>query len=332
MIQRLATLTSLVALGLLSGCGPGASSHGPRPFTIPGSTILGVPMTYVRPSTYTHGIAPLYDAESVVVRPTHSRPKGRLFLFLGGTKTIPRLYKYIVAVAARHGFNAIALEYPDVPRITNLCASSKDPKCWGNARNEVFTGQNTSPMPPVNKTNSIQQRLIDLLTYLARTDPKNGWSTFLNRGEPQWQLIEVGGHSQGGGHAAYISKFRRLAGYCPIEAPIDGNEFIPTAEWLSVRGQTSPKAGYGFANEHDNFISFGTMVLDWTTLGFAGPQINVDNVKPPYFNSHQLFTSKQLWIALNSHDYTVMDYITPLDSNGYPVFAPVWSYVCRFGA
>jgi hypothetical protein len=330
--MRFSKALGFVVLGLLWGCGAGASSRIGRPFPIPGSTVLGVPLTFVRPSTYTKGIYPIYDAENVVAKPAHGKSKDKLFLFLGGTKTVPKMYKYIVAVAALHGLHAIGLEYPDIPRITFQCTSSRDPKCWGNARNEVFTGQNTSSLPDVDRTNSIEQRLIDLLGYLARTDPGGGWSTFLIHARPRWQLIEIGGHSQGGGHAAYISKFRRLAGDCPIEAPIDGNDYIPAAAWLSLPGQTSPHLGYGFANEHDNFVNFGSMVLDWTTLRFAGPQINVDNVGPPYFHSHQLFTSKQFFVALNSHDYPVMDYMTPLDANQNPVFAPVWSYVCGFGA
>lgn len=296
------------------------------------SPVLGVALTYLRPSTYTKGIDPIYDAASVIAKPTPARrTKHKLFLFLGGTKTVPKMYQYFIAVAALHGFNAIALEYPDIPRIGNLCATSKDPNCWGDVRYEVFTGQNTSSLVDVNRTNSISQRLADLLAHLTATDPRGGWSDFRRGGKLAWNTIEVGGHSQGGGDAAFIGKYQQLNGNCSIESMVDGDAFVPTAAWLSMPGKTSPQVGYGFANELDNFIDFGTMVLDWTTLEFAGPQINVDTVKPPYFRSHQLFTSKQFAAPLNSHDYTSMDYITPLDARGFPAFAPVWSYVCGFG-
>jgi len=293
-----------------------------------GPVVIGVRMTYVRPSTYTKGIDPLYDADNVIAHPTGAKPKGRLLLWLGGTSTIPKMYQYVVAVAALHGFNAIALEYPNLREVNALCRTSRDPDCWGDIRNEIFTGRSTSRLVKVDATNSIQQRLVDLLQYLRLKDPSGGWNAFLAGDRARWSSITIGGHSQGAGDAAYISKYRRLAGDCPIESPADGNPNVATAAWLSVSPQTPPRLGYGFGNELDSFANFGTMVLDWTTLGFAGPQTDVDDVKPPYFRSHQLFTVKQFRGPLNSHDYPIMDYVTPLDAKGVPVFAPIWSYIC----
>ncbi len=299
---------------------------------LPNKVVLGVPLTFVRPSVYTKGIDPAYDAPNIVADPSQSNMKGRLFVFMGETGSVPKMYKYIVAEASLHGFNAIALEYPNNKAIRGICATSHNPNCWGNARNEVLTGQNSSHLLHVNRINSIERRLGDLLKFLAQSDSQGGWSRFLTDTEPAWNLIEVGGHSQGGGFAAYISKFHQLAGDCSIEAPIDGNVHVPAAAWLSLDGQTSPQLGYGFANELDSYVDFGTMILDWTVLGFAGPQINVEDVTPPYFHSHQVFTAAHFRRSIRSHEYPVMDYITPIDANGAPVFAPVWKYACQFGS
>ncbi len=303
--------------------------HSPA-IVLPDKTVLGVSLTFVRPSVYTPRIDPAYDEANVIADPL-KKAKGRLFLFMGETGSVPKMYKYIVAEASRHGLNAIALEYPDGTAVRGICATTSDPNCWGNARNEILTGEDTSQSLHVNRVNSIQRRLVDLLKYLAQTDSKGGWSSFLSDNEPAWSLIEVGGHSQGGGFSAYISKFHQLSGDCSMEAPIDGNAKIPTAAWLSLDAQTSPTLGYAFANELDSFADFGTMVLDWTTLGFAGPLIRVDDVKPPYFSSHQVFTAAQFRSPIHSHEYPVVDASTPIGKNGIPTFAPVWDYACRFG-
>jgi hypothetical protein len=225
------------------------------------------------------------------------------------------MYRDIIAVAAKRGFNAIALEYPDLPAIAKICQSSTDPNCWGDAREK--------------STSEIRQRLIALLKYLAASDPRGGWGSFLKNGQPDWQLIEIGGHSQGGGHAIYIAKQHALAGTCAFSAPVDGNATIPVAAWLRAASKTSASLEYAFADELDNLVNFGSMVQNWRALGYPGPLVNVDRTKPPYFSSHQLFTSKQFAFFLDAHDYPVMDYVTPHEGNGLPVFAPVWIYACR---
>jgi hypothetical protein len=331
------SLAAIVLVSLLTACSAtgltGGSSAEPSvtPLASAAKPIRGVNFTYVRPSVYTKGITPKYDAENVIAYPQRSAVKNKLFVWLPGTKAVPKQYRYVLAEAALNGFNAIGLEYPNGTEVNALCASSTDPNCWGGVRFEILTGIDSTPLVNVNAANSIEQRLIDLLGYLAKRYPKQNWGAFLSNGQPKWSWIEVGGHSQGAGQAGFIAKESSVAGACMIESPVDANAYIPAAAWLSESPLTSTATQYGFGNELDSFADFARMTLDWSLMGLSGPLVDVDQSSPPYFQTHQLFTSKGFRIPLNSHDYPVMDYITPIGSNGVPTFAPVWIYACALG-
>src|SRR5579862_7766059 len=168
-----------ICAALLPGCSTAPRPGGgalPSLAAAAGKSFLGVQFSYVHPSRYTNGINPIYDAENVLAVPHGTTAsKHRLFLWLGGTKTIPKMYRYIMAVAALNGFNVIGLEYPNIPEINALCATSHDPNCWGGVRFKILTGANTSTLVKVDRTNSIEQRLSDLLGYLAKRYPAQNW-------------------------------------------------------------------------------------------------------------------------------------------------------------
>jgi len=223
------------------------------------------------------------------------------------------------------------LEYSNGTDANTLCARATDPNCWGGVRYDVMTGVDSSPLVNVDVPNSIERRLTDLLGYLAKRYPQQNWGTFLPGGQPKWAAIEMGGHAFGAGEAGFIAKENSVAGACMIENPADGNAYVPAAAWLAEAPLTSIVTQYAFANELDSYAGFARSALDWGVWGLSGPLVDVDQTSPPYFHSHQLFTSKAFATPLNSHDYPVMDSVTPIGADGVPTFAPVWIYACGLG-
>ena len=64
----------------------------------------------------------------------------------------------------------------------------------------------------VSRTESIENRLIKLLMYLKKTRPRERWDQFLSSsGDINWEMVAVGGQSQGGGHAALLRIKHRMA-------------------------------------------------------------------------------------------------------------------------
>jgi hypothetical protein len=191
--------------------------------------------------------------EPHIAIPPVSPQQGRLFVFLPGSFGQPRHQLLILEQAAISGYHAIGLRYPNRWTINNLCEPTDDPACFEQTRSEILTGADRTPLIAITPANSIYNRLTKLLTYLDTTFPNEGWGQFLDStGEPRWSLISVGGHSQGGGHAALLGKQVALARVCIFSAPADSlliKRQRVIAPWLSQAGATPSSAYYGLVHE-----------------------------------------------------------------------------------
>jgi hypothetical protein len=264
--------------------------------------------------------------------------KDKLFVFLPGTEAKPSGVKQLLKVVADTGTSIIGLSYPNEPSVRDLCRN--DSECYGKVREEVIYGADTSPLVNINRANSIMNRLIKLLQYLDRQSPEEGWGEFLMEGnQVNWAKIIIAGHSQGGGHAAFIAKNHLVSRVVTLAAPFDSpNEpedpHIKPASWLLEPHVTPGNRYYGFGHVED--FALTVLVPIWRTLQYPGEPVNVDKTNPPYNNSHQLYTALEpsavknvrIGIQKEAHMMIVSDIATPLDKNGEPVFAPVWRYMC----
>ena len=286
-----------------------------------------VQLRFVRPHAINHLIKPLDNYDNVYVPPATAARK-RLFLFLPGTWAPPRAYTGILRQAARNGYHAIALDYPNLTEIISYCDHSSDPSCWGRYRNAVINGDTSGTTVRIDVSNSLTQRLIDMLRYADAHYPGEGWGQYLVAGRPLWGRISVGGHSQGAGDAAFLGVLHEMERVCMIEGPADGNRTIPVAAWLANPRQTSSTRTFGFLNRDDRFVAYDRIIKNWTALGVQGPQAQVDASEPPYNGAHELYTVQKRELRLRSHDLVVMDPSTPRTKDGSYLFGPVWQYAC----
>jgi hypothetical protein len=262
--------------------------------------------------------------------------KGRLFVMLPGTSAVPRTYQFVVRTGPPRGYHAIGLNYPNEDTIVSLCAGSADPECNGKARREVITGADVSPVVNVNSANSITGRLVALLTYLNATYPTEGWGQFLSGGQPRWDLITAAGHSQGGGHAGYLAKLVSLDRAVMFSAPGEpGTSAGVAVQWASLPNITPPSRQYGFTHFADTQALYSAVTTNWTAIGLGslGGIVSVDAGTAPFTGTHQLTTSAAPNpnptgpTAAPTHGAPVVDAVTPLDSQGQPLFRPVWIYL-----
>jgi len=135
-----------------------------------------------------------------------TKARGRLFLFLPGTGAFPFQYRQVLRCAADHGFHALGLMYVNSPSVGEL-TSTEPSDAAGKVRLEIIDGNDRTTLVSVNRANSIENRLITALQYLQIQTPNENWAQFLDISNViRWDSIIVSGHSQGGGHAAMISK------------------------------------------------------------------------------------------------------------------------------
>ncbi len=252
-----------------------------------------------------------------------------LFVHLPGSFGQPESTKLLLQEAARNGYRAIGLSYPNTWTVDSLCDSSADRTCYEKVRMEIIDGEDRASLVAIPRPDSIEVRLAKLLAYLARQFPSDGWGGFLDAGgAPVWSRITISGHSQGGGEAAMLASVHRVNRVALFAAPKDFSSFFNApAAWLAGAKATPIESYYGFCHTEDGAVR---QMQIWTALGLTqtSAQIVIDGVSPPYGNSHMLFTRATPAQEGAYHGSVVVDRNTPLLPDGTPLFASVWQYMC----
>lgn len=328
-MHTIAAITAAVAMGLAAAAL--AARHVP---TEPGRT-APAQLRRVLPSEANRAASPQWgEPHLVAIGPAESR-RGVLVVFFPGTTGVPQQYAEFTRTAAEEGFHAITLRYAnDLSINLNLCPFDVDLECFENARREIIEGVEGHPDIAVPPTDSIERRLADLLRLLDRRHPTEGWGAFVPGGSAdaqdlRWERIIVAGHSQGGGHAAYIATTRWTRGALLFAGGLDRSALYQVqAPWMSGR-ETLPSRYAGFVHIDDRFPAFRGA---WTTLGLDafGPLVQAEGAEPPYFGANRLFSAAEPpafppdnW----AHRVIIVDENLPRDEAGVPVFRPVWAHM-----
>lgn len=272
--------------------------------------------------------------DDYIVRVPAFGRNGRLFVFLPGSRVGPAMGETVQAEAARLGYFVIGLSYPNNPGLVSFCGPAPDPDaCYENTRLEGITGEDVSSFVAIDRANSIDNRLIRLLEYLAAERPDQGWSQFLANGEPKWAHIAVGGLSQGAGYAAMLAKMRRIDRAVMLSGVTDAIGGAAAA-WVSP-GVTPANRLYGLVHQQDHQFR-GGILANWLALGmnaFGGP-VDVDASRPPYAGARMLSTNvapaNGSFLPPFPHASTGVNPITPLSADGTPVLRRVWQYMLGY--
>jgi hypothetical protein len=253
---------------------------------------------------------------------------GRLFVFLAGSGGSPSCCQLLLRQAAASGYLVIGLTYDNQTTVGVRCLN--DLACYGTVRRNVFDGSDPSAYSAIPRQDGVEQRLTGLLAYLAYHYPAEGWGALERRGAPRWGQIVLGGHSQGGGEAAFIGTVRPLRGEVTLSSPPDTDSLHRPATWVKGvdRGKTPVSRIVGFVHHGDPF--YPRIAPDWSAMDLQrfGPMEDVDTLAAPYRGSHELISYASLPpVVLATHDSTAVDSATPRCASGSPRYAPVWDYM-----
>ena len=185
----------------------------------------------------------IYVNRDIVVDQKPELPKDRheLLLWLPGTGGNGRQYAAFCNLAADLGYHVVTLMYPNkIPAA--ICRNDSDPTAFETFRMAIIQGGDTKYIS-VDKSESIDNRLVKLLLFVKQRRPKEDWEQFLNGdGTIKWEAIAVGGQSQGGGHAALIGIKHRVARVICTGSPKDYSKSLDIpAAWYGEESAT-PKA------------------------------------------------------------------------------------------
>jgi hypothetical protein len=335
-------LGALLALAACGGGGGGAS----------GTPTASAPLSVERPvnATLTDTsitAAPIAaEAPHVAINPSPSvSARGKLFVFIPGTRGVPTQYSFILRAGAARGFHALGINYENQTAMGSLCQNSSELSCYWNARNAVVFGGGSpvTGQTPVSSADSIVNRLNKLLVWLRANHPAENWGQFLATDDTvDWSKVVLAGHSQGGGHVGVLAKTVSLSRAVYFSSPEDWNETTDQpANWTAGRTNFTPASlQYGFGADSDTLVPNTHAFAHWDGLGMSkpvsGPVLFNDGATPTS-GSRQFRTSLSfnpastaLTVALKNHGITVVDVSTPLDGNGRPLFDTngVWDYLC----
>ncbi len=319
MVVVLAACLSLVVIGhaLRRGDATAAAVR-----IAPGVTVHAIRPTPVDPLV----TGPDSPNLAMVGRASHFN--GRLLVFLPGTGGQPGCCQLFLRAAVSLGYHAIGLTYNNQTAVGARCLN--DLSCFGTVRRNEFDGADPSAFISLPARDGIEHRLASLLSYLAAHYPREGWRHFLAHRLPNWRLIVMSGHSQGGGEAAFIGTIKPLRGVVSLSSPPDTNLSHIAATWVTgvPHGRTPIDRIVAFVHCGDPF--YPRIIADWKAmrLGSLGPLLSVDGAAPPYRHTHELISSASLPpVILATHDSTAVDSATPSCPDGSPEYAPVWSYM-----
>jgi len=265
--------------------------------------------------------------------------RNNLFVFLPGTLGVPAIYQEILQSAALKGFHSIGLTYVNGQAVNfDVCQGTTDSNCHENVRLEIIEGVDHSADIDVDRSNSIENRLIRLIAHLIDQFPEEGWERYL-QGDSNvvWQALLLAGHSQGAGHAGLMAK-RQPVRRCLMFAGLDwfGVGAQP-AGWQFEPSATPLQHFYGFIHQEDELIPTLLAERTWEAYGIDafGPTVLVENVSgSPFEGSHMFLTGLpprgQSLVDSNEpnfHGATVVDSAIPLNEDDEPVYAPLWEFM-----
>lgn len=261
-------------------------------------------------------------------------PNDKLLVHLVGTFDNPKNTNYFPSLAANQGYKVINLKYLNWVPAVGACADSDDANCFQKYRQEIIFGTDVSSTVTVDSDNSIINRLSKLLIHLDNLYPSENWNHFLlGSNEINWSNIVVSGHSQGGGHAAFLGKQFEVKRVLMFAAPNDYSNFFSTpASWLNNESATPDSCYYAFGNLYDDVVDFDKQYQVWESMNLLNQSdtVDVDNTAPDYNNSKLLYTKNNAsFVFSGNHNAMIIDEFTPL-SAGIPVFTSVWEYMLRF--
>lgn len=286
--------------------------------------------------TFTPGTADpaitTFNNSHYAYRNTAAVARDRLFLFLPGTGAAPFIYQQVLRCASDHGFHALGLMYPNSPAVGDL-TSAEPPDAAGKVRLEIIDGTDRTALVSVNRTNSIENRLITALLYLGSIAPAENWTQFLGAGNSiRWDRILVSGHSQGGGHAGMISRVQSVNRAILFNASDWNNSAARPADWMFMSSATPAARVFGIGHLRDPLVTAPQIRLGWSALGLAalGIETPPESAAFPFAFTHQFMTDVEPQdnsSTMNYHGASVVDARTPLDAFSLPVLRPFWTHL-----
>ena len=160
----------------------------------------------------------------------------------------------LFTAALQSGNHVLAVAYRSDVSLIAMCGSTR-PDCYGPSRRTLLSGifapGADGSLANIREDEGIIPRIDQALRALVAARPQGGWDAFINATATTpaerivWQRMIASGHSQGGGHAAYLGKSLPLLRVVQFSSTCDAPAGVP-APWTDANSGwvTSPASAF----------------------------------------------------------------------------------------
>lgn len=200
--------------------------------------------------------------------------------------------KNLYNVAASSRYHVLGIAYRSREAVGQVCSGND--ACFEATRKTLLLGTFNAGASPtlsgIRQDEGLVWRLEATLQALARARPGAGWDGFLVAGADaasriNWSRVFASGHSQGGGHAAFLGKLFPVRGVLQLSSTCDIVGRKP-ATWTSASG--------AWATPSSTFIGLAAP----TIFDSNGVPIGGDTICP----GHTIDWENMAMAAANMHD------------------------------
>jgi hypothetical protein len=255
-----------------------------------------------------------------------------LTLLLPGAAQSPVDYRALTHTVMAAGHHVLVLSYPNRPRVHYRCRN-ESPECHGEARLEMVTGEDRSPVLEIGLSDSIEGRLRASLAHLAVTFPHEAWSSFFQDGEPVWSKIHLIGHDEGGACSLKLAQRHELARVVLVGdmgAQHGTTSPATIAPWVSEPLQTGSERIYGMIHREET--RHDAMIKTWTLarLDSMGEPTPTSAFDPLTDQSHLLVMTAPVPADVDPADALITDAGVPTEEEARKSRLKLWSYLLGF--
>ena len=240
---------------------------------------------------------------------TRVEPLGKLVIFLSGFTNTPSSWRNHGRQIAGHGFHVVEPDYSN-----DWDCGGAGGTCSVDTRWEALMGEDVSDVIDISRADSAEGRVVTMLRHLEQIHPGGDWGWYLEDDDTlRYEHIIIAGISHGAASTGLYATRR------PFHRAV-----MHSGGWSAVdaTSETPADAFYGLSHVDDD--QHPGHLSAWDAAGLPGMPTIIEDVPPPYGDSHRLIATTPNGYP---HCSVCVSPDSPTDGSGQYLFDPAWRHM-----
>jgi hypothetical protein len=239
---------------------------------------------------------------------TRVAPIGKLVFFLSGYTNTPSSWRNHGVQLAGHGFHVVEPDYANDWDCGGMGGS-----CGTDSRWEALTGEDVSTIIDISYADSAEGRVVTMLHHLMEVHPGGDWGYYLNDDDTlRGEHVIIAGISHGAASTGLYATRR------PFYRAV-----MHSGGWGAVGDTPVTPIDAFYALSHVDDDQHAGHLGAWDQAGLPGIPTIIEDVPPPYGDSHRLIATTPNGYP---HCSVCVSGDSPIEGDNY-VFDPAWRHL-----